>query len=345
MMIESYQPYLIALALLAGIVVLGGLAEKILLKRLKKVALRTKWKGDELVIDSLRGLIFLLGLTGGAYAAIHQLPDAQSFRIIADTLMFVSIVLLAALFFSRLFVGMIKAKASNTVGLLPTSSIIANITRIVIFVIGILVILQSLGISITPLITALGIGGLAVALALQDTLSNFFSGIQVIASRQIRPGDYVKLHSGEEGYVSDITWRNTTIRMLSNNLVVIPNSKIASSILTNYYLPDKETAVLVEIGVSYDSDLDKVERITIEAAQQVINHVEGGVKGFIPFIRYHTFSESSISFTVILRVMEFTDQYLVKHEFVKAIHKKYKENAIEIPFPIRTVLFKNPLFN
>jgi small-conductance mechanosensitive channel len=206
--------------------------------------------------------------------------------------------------------------------------------------VGILVILQTLGISITPIITALGVGGLAVALALQDTLANLFAGIHILVSRQMRPGDYVKLASGEEGYVVDVTWRQTTIRQLPNNIIIVPNAQIASTITTNYHLPEEELSVLVQVGVDYDSDLDHVERVTIDVAREVLRDVEGGVVSFEPFIRYHTFNDSSIDFSVILRAKEFVNQYLLKHEFVKRLHKRYQDEGIVIPFPIRTLDYK-----
>ena len=201
-------------------------------------------------------------------------------------------------------------------------------------------ILNTLNINITPFITSLGIAGLAVGLALQDTLSNFFAGLYILISKKIKPGDYISLDSGIEGYVEDITWRNTTIRQLPNNIVIVPNSKLASSIITNYYLPEKELAVLVQVGVSYNSDLEKVEKVTIEVAKEVMKEVPGGVPNFEPFIRYHTFGDFSINFTVILRAQTYVDRYLVTHEFVKRLHKRYKEEGIEIPFPIRTVYLR-----
>jgi len=201
-------------------------------------------------------------------------------------------------------------------------------------------ILNTLNINITPFITSLGIAGLAVGLALQDTLSNFFAGLYILISKKIKPGDYISLDSGIEGYVEDITWRNTTIRQLPNNIVIVPNSKLASSIITNYYLPEKELAVLVQVGVSYNSDLEKVERVTIEVAKEVMKEVPGGVPNFEPFIRYHTFGDFSINFTVILRAQSYVDRYLVTHEFIKRLHKRYKEEGIEIPFPIRTVYLR-----
>jgi small-conductance mechanosensitive channel len=120
----------------------------------------------------------------------------------------------------------------------------------------------------------------------------------------------------------------------------IPNTRIASSLLTNYYLPDKEIAVQAQVTVSFDSDLSKVERITVEVARNVMKTVAGGIPGFEPFIRYHTFGDSGINFSVIMRAREFVDQHLIKHELIKRLHERYRAEGIEIPFPQRTVHLK-----
>lgn len=159
----------------------------------------------------------------------------------------------------------------------------------------------------------------------------------------VNPGDYIKLDTGDEGYVVDIGWRSTSIRTLSNNMIIVPNHKLASAIITNFYQPGKELSILIPIGISYDSNLEKVEKITIDVAKDVMKEVNGGVCEFDPFVRYHTFSDFSINFSVVLRVQEFVNQYLIKHEFIKGIHKRYKEEGIEIPFPIRTVYMKQDM--
>lgn len=220
---------------------------------------------------------------------------------------------------------------------LPVSSLTRNMAWALIAVLGLLVILNGLGLSITPMLTALGVGGLAVALALQEPLANFFAGLFMTLAGQIRVGDYVKLDSGQEGYVVDFSWRSTRLRMLANNLVVVPNSKLAQAILINHHLPSQDLAVLVEVGVDYSSDLRHVEQVVTEVGRSVMLEVPGGVPDFEPFIRYHTFADSSINFTVILRAREFVDQYLLKHEFIKQLHARFDEEGIVIPFPIRTI--------
>jgi small-conductance mechanosensitive channel len=221
---------------------------------------------------------------------------------------------------------------------LPVSSLTRNVVWALTAVLGLLVVLNGLGLSITPMLTALGVGGLAVALALQEPLANFFAGLFITLAGQIRVGDYVKLDSGHEGYVADFSWRSTRLRMLSNNLVVVPNAKLAQAIVVNHHLPSQDLAVLVEVGVDYASDLRQVERVVMEVGRQIMNDVAGGIPSFEPFIRFHTFADSSINFTVILRAKEFVDQYLVKHEFVKRLHTRFNDEGIVIPFPTRTIV-------
>jgi small-conductance mechanosensitive channel len=124
---------------------------------------------------------------------------------------------------------------------------------------------------------------------------------------------------------------------MSNNMVVVPNAVLASATITNYCQPMEEMSVPMGLGVAYGSDLNKVETVTIEVAKEVMREVQGGVPGFEPFIRYHTFGDSSIDFNVILRAKEFADQYLIRHEFIKRLQARYEREGIEIPFPIRTV--------
>ena len=185
------------------------------------------------------------------------------------------------------------------------------------------------------ILTALGVCGLAVSLALKDSLANLFSGLHILFSRQVKPGDYIRLNTGEEGYVTDITWRNTVIRTLPNNLVIVPNVNIASAAITNFHLPVEDFPVRVEVGVSYKSDLEKVEQVTLAVASEVIGEI--GAADFEPVIRYHAFGDSSINFTVIMRAKEFADQFTMTHEFIKRLHRRFREEGIEIPFPIRTV--------
>jgi small-conductance mechanosensitive channel len=302
-----------------------------------RAASHTPWEGDEVAIRAIRGPVVLWSLMAGVYLAMEFSPVPEATVDAAGRF------LKAAWLFSVAWVSantigqLITFYASKRQMALPMTSLTRHLARLAILALGMLLILDSLGVRIGSLLAALGIGSLAVALGLQDTLANLFAGLYVTLSKNIRVGDYIRLESGEEGHVTDIGWRATKIRMLPNNVVIVPNAKFSQSIITNYDLPEKELAVLVELGVDYASDLERVEQVTCDVARDVMRTVPGGVPGVEPLVRYHTFGDSGIRFTVVMRARAFVDQYLIKHEFIKRLHNRYAQEGIAIPFPTRTI--------
>ncbi|MDD4179756.1 MAG: mechanosensitive ion channel family protein, partial [Candidatus Margulisbacteria bacterium] len=316
---------------------LGWLLVKGVERLAGRVVKGTANKIDDLILREGQLPLWLLLVIAGFFVVARtvELPA----NIVPRLERFASLLFVLVVFYfvARLLVSFARLAAERNAGLrsvLPTFSRLGNL---VVIGAAAVMFMDLLGISVTPLLASLGIAGLAIGLALQETLGNFFAGVYILLSQPVRVGDYIELDNGLKGYVVNIGWRETRIRTLPNNLVVVPNSKLSQSIITNYYLPGTEMACLIDLGVSYDSDLKKVEAVTVDVAQEVLKRVSGGVGNFEPFIRYHTFADFSINFTVILKVNEFTDQYLVKHEFVKALHERYKREGIQIPFPIRDV--------
>jgi small-conductance mechanosensitive channel len=332
---EVAKKFLIPLGIVVLCVAVGWVFQKVVSEILRKAAKKTRAKWDDIATQSLRGVVFFWFLLAGVEIALKTVVIPPAAARPLNKALAVLIIYSVVLFFVRLASGIVSLYFDRQ-AVVPTS-IIRSISSAVIYVVGFLVIIDFLGVSVTPILTALGVGGLAVALALQETLSNLFAGLHILMTKNIRPGDYIKLQTGEEGIVVDITWRNATIRALANNLIIIPNSKLAAAVVTNFHLPEKELAVLVEVGVSYDSDLRRVETVVREVAAEVMKETPGGVPGFESIIRYHTFGDSSINFSVILRGREYVDQYLIKHEFVKRLHERFKAEGIRIPFPARRV--------
>ncbi|MHA2610168.1 MAG: mechanosensitive ion channel family protein [bacterium JZ-2024 1] len=322
---------IVALSFIAGGFLVGLVGQKVFSLLVKKSALRAKWTGEEVIIGSFHNWIIFWCTLAGVYTALLQFPlKVPAVNILNKTLV-VLLIFSVTIVLAGIAGGFVNIYQEKVKGALPSASILTNVTKIFILLIGLLVGLSSLGISILPILTGLGIGGLALGLALQDTLSNFIAGLQIVAAKQFRTGDYVKLHTGEEGFVVDITWRNTTIRDLSNKYIIVPNSKIAQSIIKNYYLPEREVTVPVQVVISYHNDLEKVERITREVAKEILKEVPGGISDFEPFVRYQGMDEVSIKFTVFLKGKDFLDQYLIKHEFLKRLHRRYQEEGVEIP--------------
>jgi len=220
----------------------------------------------------------------------------------------------------------------------PVTGLAQTATRGVVLVVGGLVLLGALGIQITPILTALGVGGLAVALALQDSLSNLFAGMHLLADRPIRVGDYVKIADDVEGYVVDVGWRSTRVRMLQNSVVIVPNKKVAESTIVNFDLPEPRMSLLLRIGVSYATDPDHVERVLLDEARAAAKDVPGLLAEPAPMVRFIPgFGDFSLDFTLVCQVATFVDQYGVQHELRKRILRRFRQEGIEIPFPVRTV--------
>lgn len=329
-----------ATAALISIVILF-VVRSISFKLLHRWAGKTETHVDDIIIKAFKTpsiyWCFAIGLYMGI--AVSELPEQYVFYLskVIHVIIILSVTIATANLAGKIFKNYIHK--SNLP--IPTTGLAYGILKGLILVIGILIILSLLGIAITPIITALGVGGLAVALALQDTLANLFAGIHILVEKSVRCGDFIKLETGQEGYVDDITWRTTRIRMLPNNIVVIPNSKLAQSVVTNYHLPEKRMSLLIPISVSYSSDPVKVEQILIEEAKKGAGEIPGLLGDPEPFVRFIPgFGESSLDFTLICQVREFVDQYLAQHELRKRIFKRFQEEGIDIPFPHRTVYLR-----
>lgn len=314
---------------------------RLVLGHLSRLAGRTSFFFDGLMISALRlpiaVLILALNLIFLERLLRYYDIAPEMLESLTDNGARILLILALVLLFDGIAKGCIDHYSRTLPVLRNSRGITMILTRALVLGIGVLILLGTLGISITPLIASLGITSLAVALALQPTLENFFSGVQILIDKPIQVGNYIELESGEQGFVEKIGWRSTWIKMLPNNTVIMPNSRISSSKLINYDYPQKELSVLVEVGVHYDSDLEQVEKVTTEVAKQVLRESEYGVSDFGTFMVYHSFDSSSINFTVILRGHQFTDSFQIKHLFIKALHARYREEGITIPYPIRAL--------
>lgn len=318
-------------------VTLLWLIKRLLIYRLRKWTEKTAFRWGSILIESLSFPINFLIFASGITLLTNLFPLPDKVEALTTIALQGSIIFAIISFLDRLIKGLMTEYAQKGVLGHVSQGIAQGLIRGFVIGIGVLIFLDLIGISITPILASLGIGSLAVALALQDTLSNFFAGLYVAVDRPVQIGDLVKLESGQEGYVIDIGWRSTRIRALPNHVVIIPNSKLMGSVITNYDLPDKEVAVTVEVGVHYDSDLARVEKVTLEVAKEVMKGSAGGVASFNPLVLYHTFDDSSINFTVVLRSKDFDRAKDVKHEFIKRLHERYRKEGIVIPFPTRTL--------
>jgi small-conductance mechanosensitive channel len=211
---------------------------------------------------------------------------------------------------------------------LALSGLSRSLIRVLILTLGATVVLKLYKVNITPLLTALGVGGLAVALALQDSLANFFAGIHILIEEPIGLGAFIKLSTGEEGVVTDIGWRTTRVRNGANNIVVIPNTKITSGILINYNLPELRLTSEIPVVAAFEADLDQVRRIALEetrACEGVLAVPEPNIffnPGALP---------THLQFTLVFSVSEFSRRGPVTSEVRLRIYRRLREEGVPLP--------------
>lgn len=336
--ITEIRSWLPAIIIAACIICAGIVIQKLINAYFHRLAQKDRWKGGNVFVRSLRGMIVLISVIVGIYVGLINSPLPVTSITWISKLHKVIIILIITIVLGRVLKGMLKAYTEREEGIRRSLSLFNTIISITVYSVGGLVILDSLGISITPIITALGVGGLAVALALQDTLSNLFAGIHITVAHVFRPGDYIVLNSGEEGTVNDITWRCTTLITQSNNVVVIPNSKLASSSVTNYSLPERSLDISVTFNVGFQSDLDKVEKVTLEEVNAVTK--EMNLHKTESTFRVKEMGDFAIKCSVSVTAHEFKQQFLLKHNIIKRLQKRFKQDGIEIPLPGRDVFIK-----
>ena len=337
---------LVSLAILAGAVLFAFLFSRLLFRLILRAARLFPGELDDHLVAAARRPVIAYIILLGAYLAIEvplTLPaevDAGVNKAAAVAAIIIGAVLINAVGRSALnwlqdYLGSTPAANTGSWALpLARRSLL-----IVVAVMAIMVSLDVLGVNITPLIAGLGIGGLAVALAIQPTLSNLFAGTYVITEGVVNPGDYIDMEGGVSGYVVDVNWRSTRLRTWGNNLVVVPNSRFAETIITNYSKPDQHVNVFLTCGVAYESDLQLVETVSYEVMEQVLGQHPGAVRDYGAYFGYDTFGESNIDFWLFVQAKDRLASFEVRTELIKQLHARLTAEGITINYPVRTLHF------
>jgi small-conductance mechanosensitive channel len=321
---------------IAVLALVAWIVHRYVLSWLRKLTARTQTKVDDLIIDlldsALKPVLFLAVLA----AALNMLPLSPKFLDVANRTLYL-LALAVVLYYGTRLLQIILEQWMQRADAQPSlREPLRFVTRALFGVLAIMIVLDNLGVSLTALWTTLGVGSVAIALALQETLANFFAGFYLQLDRPIRIGDYIKFEGGHEGTVQQMSWRSTRIRTVPNNTIIVPNS----AVITNYSLPEPRLALWIPIGVSYSADPEQVERVLLEEAMAAAESVPGLVSDPAPFVRFMPgFGDSSLNFTLICRITTYVDQYLVQHELRKRIFTRFRKESIQIPFPQRDVHF------
>lgn len=332
------------------VIVLGSIAiAKLFLlvfkNYLQRLTSQTETKLDDLILQIITRPLYLLIILGGFHLAFTTTKFAQAYLEWISKVFFIIYALIIAWVTSRLIGLFVVNWLQVEEKFEKTPRLITRIINITIYLIVFLIILAYFKIPISPIVATLGVGGLAVGLALQSTLSNFFAGLHIISDKPIQLGDYIELEDGKiAGFVEDIGWRSIRLRTLANNLIVIPNSVLAESIIKNRSAPSEEQSAVVEGGVSYDSNLEEVERILIDIAKEAIKeNPEQAIQDFEPIVRFYQFGDSNIDFKLIVRATSLGGRAFLMHELIKKIKERFDREGIEISWPVRKVYFANQL--
>jgi len=326
---------LVFATLIMAALVLGFVLNRIIHYWTKELA--NTW--GELVFSLLESLPIPLLVLTSIYVGLELLPLPPRFERLGSRLIFALTVLVVFYFPAKVLVIFLRRIGQRNPGMERVTDPAILVVRVLFAILAITIVLEHNHVSLTAIWTTLGVGSVAVALALQETLSNLFAGLYLLADRPVSPGNYIKLDSGQEGYVMHIGWRSTTLRTQSNNIVFVPNSTMAKAVITNYSLPELQVSVSIPVHVSYGSDPSQVERALLEVIREA---AQDGLAGLLldppPSVTLDPgFGESSLNFSLSVNARRFEDQVPVQSELRKRILARFAKEGISVPFPMRTI--------
>ena len=335
----------------AGVIVLISLVVAFIFhKAIVPITLRfTNWTStdlDERLVKSIRWPLTLGILSLGAYLAVTISWDLTvTERDRADAIarglgVVVGITAVVGLISSTIdwYLASLSNRANHVVDL-RLFPLIRRVGSVIIYVIGALLVMDVMDINISPLIAGLGLGGLAVALAIQPTLANLFAGTYVMTEGVISTGDYIELEGGMAGYVVEVGWRSTRIRTWGNNLVVVPNARFAETIITNYQQPAPAVNVYVTCGVSYDSNLDHVEKICREVMDDLVQNDSNAIRSYGSWFAFDAFGDSNVDFWLFMQARDRVASFNLQSTLIKNLHREFRVENIIINYPVRTLQF------
>ncbi|MFH1012857.1 MAG: mechanosensitive ion channel family protein [Candidatus Peregrinibacteria bacterium] len=344
---DQYQNTFHFVAVLAATFVLAQLVLFVFQTVLAGLARRTATTFDDGLISIIKRPVYWSIIVGGLYFALLQidvLADYQGILLVVTKLFLVVLLVILGTGLSNMSLGWIEHRGKMSKRQAAFVNTIRKLVNAVIYFMGLIFILQLFGLAISPLIASLGIGGLVIGLALQSTLSNYFSGLYVAAEGFIQPDDFIELDNGLKGSVVQIGWRNTILRQWNNNLVMIPNSKLADSVITNYNEPENKMDFVVCVGVGYNTDLKKAERTALQVGRELQKNNKFGVASYKPAVRFYEFADSNINMKLVLQAKDYGSHFEMSHEAIKGLKEAFDKAKVNISFPVRTVQLVNPEF-
>jgi len=336
--------------------VIGAEVFLIILNRvIKPLVLKSKTTLDDRLVEAVEEPVRMLGILLGIYLTIEPLVINTLYYGRDFGFWFQSVLILwTAHLLSKIVTAVIywymkefsidpknRGQLKINKDMIP---ILHWLSRITIYLIALIIVLQRFGVEITPLLATLGIGGIAVAYALQPTLASFFAGFYLLSDRPIKGGEFIALEDENaviKGFVEEIGWRMTRIRTRGNYTYFIPNEKITSTSTVNFSrgIQNNWKGASVTVGVKYGSDVDKVKKVIHDAVHKVQER-DPKIAKSEPIVRLDKFGDSALEFKVLYEVNNYFETELVAGEVREEILKGFEKAKIEIPFTTYHIYLK-----
>ncbi len=305
----------------------------------RKLASFTKTDLDDRILKRVTPSISLLLTLLGIYLALSTLPLHQRFfNLLSSTLFVVNVIVVCILIYRVLHESLLwyaerQQEGEGTVLARQMTPVVEKITMLFIIGGALIVVLKHFNYDILSLVTALGIGSLAIGMAAKDTLAHVISGFTLMIDRPFRIGDRIQLAAGQVGDVQDIGLRSTKIKTLDNQLLIIPNSDLCNTMLTNQAFPDNRIKGRINVGVSYGSDAEQVKAFLVQLALEV----EDVLQEPVPEAFFVSFGDSALNMSLFFWVEEYAKLFAITDKINTLIIQRFREQQIEIPFPTRIV--------
>lgn len=329
---RSARGYADVIAEIVFALLLGLLLRFIVLPVLVRISAKNDWPIDDIITANLRDRALGWSILAGMLAAMPDMPWKARSIAAGEKVIAALLALSVTLTLMRMVSEIVGRNQSPTGG---GTTLIKYIINSLVLMLGVGAVLGLFGVSVFPALTALGVGGLAVALAFQDTLANVFAGVNLSASRQIRVGDFVSIEPKVDGFVTDIGWRTTTLRTLDDLLIYIPNKRLAEAVMVNYSRPDTSMWIEVFVRVGLDVDPEAVEAILADEIRQARAALPG-LRDEAPALRYRV-GDFSLEVRAYIPIRHFVDRNPLTATMVKRLVRRLQREGLAIPVPQHVV--------
>ncbi|MBI2573248.1 mechanosensitive ion channel family protein [Candidatus Woesearchaeota archaeon] len=333
------NPYVFGVLIILTFALLANLVFWGFALYLKVFAKKTETLFDDLFVEKTRRPIFLFLFTSGFELALRHVGVLSWVLLVTDALLAIFFLF----FLSRLLDTIVqtwghqlalKTETKIDEVLLP---LLHKVTKVIFILIGFLWILHIWHIDITPYLAGVGISGVILGLALQDSLKNLFGGVSLLLDETYHIGDKVRLESGDLGTIIDIGLRSTKMVTFDNEVIYIPNGYLANSRVRNYARPDTKVRVKVMFGVEYGSDPAKVRKTIFD----VVSKTLGVLKDPVPQVQFMEMGDFALKFRLTFWIPHWDQEHAKKIEMTEKVYTALNKAGIVIAFPTQIVHLMN----